>query len=242
MSRIRFTLTGRFYHDCRGPSVNIFHSERIGGGFDFECSAEQGALLVITHSADRHTIHKSGPLLKHMATHWKDWWEHIKTRLSVDIPMDKLMFVSGVHKTSDWAVASYTAAGKSASLHFDVDFTVAAGSFSLASSTKIEVPIHQQWGPQRTLDDTRTTSTSETTQDGPPKKDQCIFLNYYKLKRRMLLGPKIMRAAAGYDSLPPAPPGDADNPRAVVEIMNDSGEEVYELEQDRPSFQASEML
>lgn len=35
----------------------------------------------------------------------------------------------------------------------------------------------------------------------PPKYDQCVFLHYYKLKRRRLLAPKVIRAAAGQSSL-----------------------------------------
>ena len=107
------------------------------------------------------------------------------------------MFVSGFFKTPVWTMAAFHDTNASGEL------TIRAGSFPFASSelrvsrTKDSTGlVFTQAGPYDRLQQYRTNGELEE------KYDQCIFLNYYKSKRRILRSPKIIRAAAGPHRIP----------------------------------------
>ncbi|KZT71142.1 hypothetical protein DAEQUDRAFT_658560, partial [Daedalea quercina L-15889] len=167
----------------------------IGAGLKFQCKAKQGAVLYMKYSADYEGIHGSRRLAKYLYQHWESWVEFISTGLEIEIPKPPgLMFISGFHKTADWAVASYVAAGKYASFHLSADVGVASGEMSLIASSETDTAPIQNWGPRRSIGSSPTSSATSLPQT--PQNDQCVFINYYRMKRRLKLWPTIIRAAA----------------------------------------------
>lgn len=187
--------------------------------------------MVIQKRADLEAIHPSRRMVNYMSQNFSSWHDFITGRLDVDISREDIRFISGVYKTADWAVASYTEAGRSALFRFNADFQVGSMAFLASSSTMSQTPPLQNWGPRS---DAATSPTSSTTSLRP--NDQSVFIHYYKLKRRLFVFPRVMKAAAGYDELPPGPDDSTDENRMSVD-GSFGGEEVHEFEPDRPGFQ-----
>ncbi|KZT63899.1 hypothetical protein DAEQUDRAFT_679571 [Daedalea quercina L-15889] len=207
-------------------------SHGFGAGLEFQCTDNQGAVLVIQHGANRERILPSRRMVHYMSQNFASWHEFITHRLDVDIPKDSIQFISGVHKTSHWAVASYVEAGRTARFQFNADLTAASAAFSASAKSQVYSAPMQNWGPKDDIGNPPTTAASQVIVN-----DQSVFIHYYKLKRRLLFLPqRVMKAAAGYDNLPPRPDDDADEGGASVELTS-SAEEVNEFEPDKPSFQ-----
>ena len=192
---------------------------------------EQGAVLVIQNRADLEAIHPSRRMVNYMSQNFSSWHEFITDRLDVDISRDDIRFISGVYKTAEWAVASYTEAGRSAQFRFNANLSVGSMAFSASSSALLQSPPLQNWGPRN---DACASPASSTT--NLRNNDQSVFIHYYKLKRRLLVFPRVMRGAAGYDELPPGPEDDLDE-NHMLEGTSHGGEEVHEFEPDCSGFQ-----
>lgn len=165
-------------------------------------NADQGAVLVLDHCANHEAIHESRSLVKYLAQNMDSWVEFITTGLEIDIPRSPgLMFIGGFHKTVNWAVASYVAAGKAAEFHVNTDFLAASGAISASASSQTYIAPIQNWGPERIRTEDGNRTRDSNTRVDEEKYDQSIFLNYYRIKKRLGF-PMVVKAAAGYDELP----------------------------------------
>ncbi|KZT71110.1 hypothetical protein DAEQUDRAFT_724476 [Daedalea quercina L-15889] len=201
-------------------------SEHVGAGFRFQCAGDQGAVLFMKKSANHEYVHESRAMVEYISRNLARWHEYIRDIVDVNVPKESLRFISGFHKTADWAVASYVSTGRLAEIELNTDFGVASAAFSVASGTMVAPVLEQRWGPPP-----RRAAGPEDDE-----RNQCVFINYYKLKWRLGMFPRVMKAAAGYDELPRGPYSDADGGRASTGGASDT-EEMDELETDRPSFQ-----
>lgn len=191
-------------------------------------------------SADRETIHRSRQLETHLHQNWKKWHIFVTDVLQVGIDIDEMIFISGTHKTANWAVASYVEAGRSSLFRFDASSPMVSCAFSLLSSSGVEMPPHQHWGPQRRTSSVTGSPSSQGSGDvdqNEIKKDQCVFINYYKMKRRRLFPPKVLRASAGYDRLSPRRDEDGRIGGIRASVDCDEESEEYELHTDNPSVE-----
>ena len=189
---------------------------------------------MMNHGADLEAIHGSPSLVKYLEANWDGWLGYISTGLDIEVPKKPgLMFISGVYKTVDWAVASYVSGGKSAEFSLSADAVAASGAFSLEVSSRTDIaPIHN-WGPRnrQTVQPSSSTSSLEGS-----RKDQSVFINYYAMKRRLgVFPPAIMKAAAGYHNLPPAD-RDAGSDVAMA-VSTQEVQDVQQLETDRSTSQ-----
>ncbi|KAH9843617.1 WD40-repeat-containing domain protein [Rhodofomes roseus] len=204
----------------------------VGAGLEFQCMDDQGAVLVMKHSANREVILPSRRMVNYMSQSFTSWYEFIRDRLDVDIPRESLRFICGVWKTADWAVASYTQAGKMAQFQFNASLGAASAAFTISAAAKVTAAPEQNWGPR---DDATDPSTSSESLSGL-MANQSVFIHYYSLRRRFLF-PKVMKAAAGYDELPPPGPDEAADRSHSIDFAS-SGEEVNEIERDTSVFQS----
>ena len=211
------------------------NSHHVGAGFKFQCKSDQGAVLVMNHGADLEAVHGSSSLVKYLEENWEVWRTYISSDAGLDIEIPRrpgLMFVSGVHRTVDWAVASYVSGGRSAEFSLSADAVAASGAFSLAVSSRTDIaPIHN-WGP-RGREGIRPAASTANLEG--VKKDQSVFINYYAMKRRLkVLNSIIMKAAAGYHDLPP-PDRDAESECALSDVSQ--AQSVGELETSASAYQ-----
>ncbi|PCH41760.1 WD40 repeat-like protein [Wolfiporia cocos MD-104 SS10] len=159
------------------------------GGFHFQCTDEQGALLVIKEAGTRQAIHPSRRMSNYMKQNHQSWYTFATEDKDLDIPKDSIIFVRGFAKTAEWAVTAWIHEGRAAQVNFTGDFASAASvAFSVSSSREATSRPEHRLGPASILKN-----------GGRPhdRSDQCIFLHYYKLKVRLGLFPTVLQGAAG---------------------------------------------
>ncbi|CCM05272.1 uncharacterized protein FIBRA_07484 [Fibroporia radiculosa] len=200
-------------------------------GFHFECSEDQGACLIVKDPATREELHPSRRMANYMSRNLQSWHDFATSEtVDVDIALEDIMFVRGWVKTTQWAVAAITHEGRAAKLSIDGNFAGIAGagiSVEMARATSRHYAfrsgppeaqrqqISQSGSPfgkpksnkskkkqqQQQLQQTHEESSSAPTP--VLEMNQCVFLHYYKMKRRFL-GIKKMEAAAEPQNLDPS--------------------------------------
>ncbi|OCH93714.1 hypothetical protein OBBRIDRAFT_724385 [Obba rivulosa] len=195
-----------------GASVSI-----TGMGFSFRCCEDQGAVLMLNDRADREIVLRNDIMHKYMIEHHDAWYQFARNTLGLAIKQEDIIFVRGLLQTSDWAgVAGFLQEGRASTLSFDAGsvapFSVA---FSVAALKEISAPIQWRTGPRR---------------DGDLKKDQTLFLQFYKLKKRIILGPRVVKAASEPRDMKPSSSDDHDIARILAdEGAESSDEELVEI-------------
>lgn len=184
-----------------------------------------------------HVILSRSSIVRYMRTHFERWIEFANGRFGLGLKDEELLFVSGTIKTSRWAVATFygdyrekqgAVTGKLGSL--------AAVEFSLAISDMRLDSSYYRVGPPKSRQ--RVAPSDKSIADGPnsesnhveaaDKHDRCIFLHYYKMKRRrMLRGRGPIQAAAGPHDLPPD--SDDDDSSTQLSTDKDYSEEIDQV-------------
>ena len=188
-----------------------------GASFSFECSKDCGALLMLDPTGVSTEIQSKLRIQEYMCTHFTKWTQLANGVLGLGLKDEDLMFVSGTIKTGRWAVAAFngdynkkkgSVTGKLGSLAA-LEFTMAISNVRLDSS-------YYRVGPPKYRNVAASPMSPELAISGlsavpeSDKHDQCIFLNYWKMKRRTpLFSLCPMKAAAGSHHLP-EPDDDAD--------------------------------
>ncbi len=150
---------------------------------------------MLKHDARREAFHPSKDLTQYILRHHDAWFRFAQETFRLDIQQHDIIFVSGSVKTAEWALAAATHHARDCEIVFGGEFGPSAkAAFSFRATQDQSLSIEHRCGPKPCPDE-------PLTQEMPPKYDQCVFLHYYKLKRRRLLAPKVIRAAAGQSSL-----------------------------------------
>lgn len=157
--------------------------------------------------------------ISYMKEHHSSWIQYVRDTTSAAVTPDSIVLVRGWVKASEWAIATFKSKYRLASACINAGFipTESVG-FHLSISQKTRMLCAYHTGPLGSaaiLDD----------HDSRPI-NQCIFLRYYKMKFRLGVFPKIMRAAAGPAPLPDGMP--EDNGQEVL------ADEDFEIETEEP--------
>ncbi len=183
--------------------------------------------------------------MKYMKTHHESWYRFAYETLGINCEREDIILVCGFIKTSCWTVAAL--AGESdhtreVMLNGQLGplFNVGAG---YASRREQLSSIQQRSGPTTRMSISETMArahwqtllgpTCTTSRDAlapapthdPSSRDQCVFLNYYKIKYNSRFLRKIVAAAGPSDF--PGPDGSIDHevPGLLVEL-SPSGDDV----------------
>lgn len=200
-------------------------------------------MLVLRDSADKHKLMASRTVQRYIAHNHASWVHFANDVLGFSIKPEDIIFVRGTIKTSAWTVAAvYENKERSHQVSLQAQAgSLAEAGFHLSSSFASLSSIEHRSGPRRTRDGLLIRgSTPYISLDTPiadvekmlmastdtlvpgRKKDQTVFLSYFKVKpRRLWLGKKVV-AHAGYHELPP---GDDPSHSPDVTIV-DQDEEV----------------
>ncbi|GBE86786.1 predicted protein [Sparassis crispa] len=158
----------------------------VGGGVQFECAEDQGAMLVLTGPAVAEWQDKSRRRIGNYIVSNCQEWVAFKGK---EFTEDDFIFISGHEKTTQWAVAAITQSGRSATLSFNGNFGPATAAFSV-SATRVSYPQFEyrlgppglEWGVN-------------SQRGGDLAMDQSIFIHYFKMKTRFGFI-KTLKAAA----------------------------------------------
>ncbi|KAH9839021.1 uncharacterized protein C8Q71DRAFT_747171 [Rhodofomes roseus] len=181
-------------------NANINAKSTVNLGLRFRCTNEQGAVLVLpTKKAIGEQLLPNSLIPKYMGRNHAYWYEFATERAQLDLKQEDIILISGWIKTARWAVAAFVEGGREVELSFGAgQASLADASFSVTTTQGVSRSWHQHSGP-----DTDEETTAGSSSVSRSVQDQCVFLHFYKSKRRLggilpkLLPMKI--AAAGED-------------------------------------------
>ena len=190
-----------------------------GGSFSFKCGADAGAFLMFSPKGYSMDIESKRHVVNYMRANFAHWVD-FADKYGLGLKEEELMFVCGTTKTSRWAVAAFHGQYKKKQGMVTADFSSAAGlNLSVSISNQSLPQSYYGDGPRRRPRPSASpaiVSASETSDQSHPEEpaDQCIFIHYYKMKRR-LWGSLKMIAGAGPDELPSPDPDNSFEPVAA---------------------------
>jgi hypothetical protein len=168
-------LKGEYYHDdmnsfCLPPPVSAPFRPSTPGfrtGFRFQCSSNEGALLVLPDGASRKNLIPLDEFREYAIVRTPAWYNFVTKRLRRIISNGSLYLVTGVDKARSWGVASYS--NISGERHIllrpsDADDTSAPANYAWERSGQVAARA----GPRRPV----------------RRENQCVFIRGYKLALR----------------------------------------------------------
>ncbi|KAI0640643.1 WD40-repeat-containing domain protein [Trametes meyenii] len=209
--------------------------EALGAGIKYTCQREHGAFVFVQPSADRAQMHPARSFVQYMRTTHESWYRFAVDNLDLDIQREELLFVAGVVKTDDWGLGAFLRHGSGGEVAFQTNLgPFAQGSFSFSrqsastglvdwrtkpASASLSPTLSMVSPSVSTSEDTasvasssavshRSSITLKRTRSGP-RKDQSLFLNYYKMKRRLWRN-RVIKAAARSDERDHSPGSDGE--------------------------------
>ncbi|GJE89749.1 hypothetical protein PsYK624_058550 [Phanerochaete sordida] len=173
--------------------VGASGSDVIGASYTFSCNASRGAVAVLGSHGHQEWYLPNSKFLEYIVKHHASWHDFAveKTHL---ISSDSLVLVSGWLKASEWALATFSNQSRAHAFSLNADAgSIASARFTASSGTQVHMPIHQRCGPVRPV-----------KPSGPLPCDQCLFVRYYKIRRRAfiyesLLGVKVVESEDAAD-------------------------------------------
>lgn len=174
-------------------------------GFKFASTTDSGAFVMLEPPGKSCDIESKRHIVNHMRENFHHWlnFANGEDSYGLDLKEHDLIFVCGTTKTTRWAVAAFQGnTFRKKEGHVTGDFgPFATVGLSVNISNQILPTNHYRTGPRRV--------TNALCNDGsaaaPAGPTQCLFIHYYKMRRRVWLFKEPIRAAAGPDNLPPGP-------------------------------------
>lgn len=206
---MNFQRRTEFHTVIRSSSAGAALTASVGGGFKLTCKKTSGALLALAHDPLATYIESSARITSYMARHHESWLEMANSQsssgLGLGLDLEDLYFVSGTMKVPQWFIGVFDR-GEESEIGGHLECTV-ADVFDLNAQ----------------VCDIRTVHRSPSFKKGPGGVsagaelpwNQCIFMRYYKMKRRLFRTPKVIKAAAGPHELPESDP-DKESPALLA--------------------------
>ncbi|KAJ3555107.1 hypothetical protein NM688_g2760 [Phlebia brevispora] len=223
-----------YYHVCLYDTHRP--SAPVGGTFAYNSSSTRGALLITQDwvkclDADRERTFQTY-IKKYHAS-----WVKFAQGKGHDVELKDIILVTGHDTTREYAMAAF--ANNSTTLRIEFK----AGGEGLVSATasawgswEASPLVHRNCGPPGSVVRTNTMlpSPSSPSQESVSQLglvdeatfeefNQCVFIRGFHMRKRMrLVGPTVMKAAAGYDQLDR---GDQDQPSSEPVLAEQGFEE-----------------
>jgi len=173
-----------------------------GVSISFELTEKQGAALVTKYRTYREDIELESAFKAYTKRHYDSWVAFARDAGHGDDI--RPVIVTGVDVTRDFAMMAYANSGVSLASEFTTSVPmVASASVSAWGTWRTEGLVHTNCGPQlcRPPSSTQTTDLTPPGDNGmetvPDEYNQCVFVRYYTVRKRALMFPMVIRAAAG---------------------------------------------
>ena len=174
-----------------------------GSSISFQITGDQGAALLTKHPTYREDAELGRALEVYTKENYDSWVKFAHKR---GHPNDiKPILVTGVDMTRDFAMMSYSSDGD----HLTAEFKTSAPGVTFPwGAWRTAGAVHTNCGPQpcRRPSSAQTAgatfsgnSHAEAVSD---EYDQCVFIRYYTVRKRLGI-PRVIKAAAGPHDLGP---------------------------------------
>lgn len=163
-----------------------------GATYTFDCKSDQGALVVLGDHATRSLVLQSCTAFQQYMHQHHGAWHAFAAALGHTLDPSEIVLVSGWLKTSSWALAACTSCGRAHEVSIQAPLGSVAGvEFSIQVAENAASSFEQRSGPEREW----------LSKDGKFLRDQCLFLRYFKMKRRIFLGKRLVAAGSRESSV-----------------------------------------
>lgn len=153
-------------------------------------------------------------MMNHLKKNIRDWYTYVTDEADLNLQREDILFIFGSVKTTRWAAASYVEGGRSARFALAGGHgPINGGAAAFATIGNARAP-NVLWGPK---------SPPENQNQHSLPAEECIFLQYYKMKWKYNFWPTVIRAGAGNDELPESPDGPPTGDQAGVPEDGDDG-------------------
>lgn len=187
-----------------------------GLGWDFESSATSGAILALGGHAHRTRLECTWDIKKYIKKYISQWHTFAKTDRGIKLPNSEqgdIVFVYGFTKTTLWSAASFSQASDAMGATLAGTFTVPG---VMSASTNLSFKKRDvQGSPAMLLNERHGPPNLAHSSQGPDwnqlrarrlESDQCIFLECFRVKRRLCFLKEIVAGAGPHELPPPHPP------------------------------------
>ena len=218
-----------------------------GFNISFQLTEKQGAVLVTKYRTYKEDVQREQIFEEYTRRH-HDSWVAFAREAGHGNDVNPVL-VTGVDMTRDFAMMAYS----SNSAGMESEFTtsvpmVASASISAWGTWRTEGLVHTNCGPQlcRPPSSTETEDLISFDDDGPEnipgEYNQCVFVRYFTVRKRALVFPMVIKAAAGPHDLGPGDRDDKELPEVGVESDSDSGSDTWDVdaENDRGAVTKAE--
>ena len=206
-------------------SISDVYSRMLepGCSLSFRLMEDQGAALVTKHLTYREDVQLAGNFEKYAKDHYDSWVVFAReTGHGNDV---KPVLVTGVDMTRDFAMMSYSNNDD----NLISEFTTSApgvgsvwGTWRTTGSVYTNCGPHQSRPPSPTRTVDLTSSGTGHAETIPDEYNQCVFVRYYTVRKRLGI-PRVIKAAAGPHDLGP---GDRDNEESPLDEQFDSDSDI----------------
>lgn len=180
-----------------------------GSGISFQLTGGQGAILLTKHPIYREDIQLEGTFEEYTKGHYDSWVAFARER---GHPNDiKPVLVTGVDMARDFAMMSYAIDGDDLMAEFIMSAPEVTSPWGTWRKPGV---VYTNCGPQLSRPPSNTNHT-ETISD---EYNQCVFVRYYTVRKRLGI-PRVIKAAAGPHDLGP---GSRDDERLPLEVQHNS--------------------
>ena len=199
-----------------------------GAGISFELTRNQGAALVTKDTTYREDVERELTFESYIKKHYQSWVDFSRERgHGRDI---RPVLVTGVDLTREYATVAYSDNRARMECKFSAAVpAIASASASVWGSWRTEGLVHTNCGPHliRTVQRNRRLIESPALESAVPDEyNQCVFIRYYTLRRRIFI-PMVIKAGAGPHQLPGSDPrGDNTGEEGLQPLSDDDSMEV----------------
>jgi hypothetical protein len=191
-----------------------------GAEITFELTRNQGAALVTKHPTYREDAERELTFENYIKKHYQSWVDFSRERgHGRDI---RPVLVTGVDLTREYAAVAYSDNRARMECKFSVP-AIASTSASVWGSWHTEGLVHASCGPYLV----HTTQGNRRARENPALEsavsdgsNQCVFIRYYTLRRRMFI-PMVIKAGAGPHQLPKSDPRDDNTGEGELQPSSD---------------------
>ena len=168
--------------------------------FSYELAGKRGAALITRYQTYKQDALTQDAFEEYTKKHYDSWVAFSREKRYGDV---KPILVSGVDMTKDFAMAAYSNEGTTLAADFTISVPlVGSASASLWGTWRAKGLTHTNYGPQQCMPPSFaeiTDASSEPTSTGTISDDynQCVFVRYFTMRKRMGFYPTVLRASAG---------------------------------------------
>jgi len=191
-----------------------------GSSISFQLTGgDQGAALLTKHPTYREDVELGRAFEIYTKEHYDSWVAFARKRGHPE--GIKPVLVTGIDMTRDFATMSYSSDGDNLTAEFKTSTPGVSSPWGVWRTTGV---VHTNCGPQscrrpisaQTAD--ATSSGSSHTETVSDEYNQCVFIRYYTVRKRLGI-PRVIKAAAGPHDLGP---GNRDDEEFEMECSSDS--------------------